>query len=217
MIADKICILDNVQFADRDFIHRNKIKSPSVFKWLSVPVNKKNHHSKNINQIEIIKNDWAFEHLKFIQLFYKEAPYFDLYFEEIKAILVETRYDLLIDLDMALIKFLFNKLEIDTKIVFASTLAIKGKKSDLILAICKELETSVYFSGQNGRDYLALSDFDTAGIDVAFQDYQHPQYPQLYSDFLPYMSVIDLLFNCGPKSRNIILIGNINEPKRLEF
>lgn len=116
--------------------------------------------------------------------------------------------DLLVDLDMAIILFLFDKLEIETNIVMASTLKAKGKKSELIVSICKELKANTYLSGQNGRDYLNISDFNDAGIEIVFQKYLHPIYPQLHGGFLPNMSVLDLLFNCGPRSKEIILKGN---------
>jgi hypothetical protein len=208
ILSDAVCILDNVQFADGDYIHRNRIKSSSGYKWLTIPVDKKNHFNKSINQIQIIGNNWGKEHTRLLEIFYVDAPYFSLYYEELRNIITNKPSDLLVDLDMAIILFLFDKLEIETNIVLASTLKAKGKKSELIVSICKELEANTYLSGQNGRDYLNISDFNDAGIEIAFQNYLHPIYPQLYSGFLPNMSVIDLLFNCGPRSKEIILTGN---------
>jgi hypothetical protein len=208
MLSDEVCILDNVQFSDGDYIHRNRIKSSSGYKWLTLPVDKKNHFNKSINQIQMIGDNWAKEHARLLEIFYADAPYFSLYFEELRNIITKKSSNFLVDLDMALILFLFEKLEIETNVVLASTLKAQGKKSELIVSICKELKASTYLSGQNGINYLNVSDFNDAGIEIEFQNYLHPVYPQLHSGFLPNMSVIDLLFNCGPKSKEIILMGN---------
>ena len=117
-------------------------------------------------------------------------------------------YVYLVDLDMAILEFLFKELRIETEVVLSSKLNLSGKKSDLILSICEELGAEVYISGQNGVDYLKVEDFNLANIKVAVQHYEHPTYAQIHGDFIPYLSVIDLLFNFGPKSRDIIMSGN---------
>ncbi len=82
---------------------------------------------------------------------------------------------------------------------------VSGTKSDLVLNICKDLGATQYLSGPFGRDYLDLSRFQNNGIDVIFHDYQHPVYKQKSHQFKAYLSVVDLLFNEGPDSLNILL------------
>jgi hypothetical protein len=67
-----------------------------------------------------------------------------------------------------------------------------------------------------GKDYLDTNKFESEGIEVLFQDYKHPEYTQLWGDFIPNMSIIDLLFNHGPESKKIIMEGNINKEKVIE-
>jgi len=81
---------------------------------------------------------------------------------------------------------------------------VTGKGSDLILDLCRNLGAKRYLSGISGKDYLNLDDFKKEGIRVEFQEFHHPIYRQLYEPFLPTMSVIDLLFNHGNKSLDII-------------
>ena len=54
------------------------------------------------------------------------------------------------------------------------------------------------------RDYLDLALFDRAGIRVVWQDFVHPEYPQQHGAFVPYLSALDLVLNCGPESRGIL-------------
>jgi hypothetical protein len=208
LLVDTICILDEVQFADRDFIHRSKIKTAQGSKWLTVPVNKKNHYDKKINQIEIVGDTWQNHHLFLLRQSYGKTPFFSSYFNELCELFEGIKYQYLIDLDMALLNFLFRELSISATIVMSSKLQLQGRKSDLILSICQELQADVYISGQNGLDYLKLEDFRSVETQVVVQSYNHPTYSQLYGDFLPYLSVLDLIFNYGPRAREIIMKGN---------
>jgi hypothetical protein len=208
ILSDRICILDDVQFADGDYINRNKIKTPYGFKWITVPVNKKNHLHRKISEIEIVDTEWHKRHLAQILQAYSSSPYFHIYFQYLLELMEKKTYEYLVDLDMTILEFLFKELRIETEVVLSSKLNLSGKKSDLILSMCQELGAEVYISGQNGVDYLKVEDFNLANIKVAIQHYEHPIYAQAHGDFIPYLSVIDLLFNFGPKSRDIIMSGN---------
>ena len=94
-----------------------------------------------------------------------------------------------------------------------SELNFEGKKSDLILDMCVKLGASAYVFGSLGRNYADVSQFKAHDIQVYFQDYQHPKYPQLYGPFESYLSIVDLLFNCGPHSLDILLAGNVTRPE----
>ena len=51
----------------------------------------------------------------------------------------------------------------------------------------------------------AKKNFEEANIKVLWQDFKHPVYPQLHGEFIPYLSSIDVFFNCGiEKSREIL-------------
>ena len=76
-----------------------------------------------------------------------------------------------------------------------------------LVDICKQTGAETYLSGAGGQGYLDMPQFEAAGIDVIFQAYQHPQYAQQFGEFEPNMSVVDLLFNGGPESLEIIRSG----------
>ena len=208
ILADTICILDDVQFAEGDYINRNKIKTAHGSKWLTVPVNKKSHLSKKINQMEIVDDGWQNRHMSLLKQSYSKTPFFSYYMEGLGELIEGTSYQYLIELDMALLQFLFKELSISTRIVMSSSLELQGKKSDLILSMCQKLEADVYISGQNGLDYLMVEDFRSNETKISVQNYKHPNYSQNHGEFIPYLSVIDLLLHSGSEARDIIMGGN---------
>jgi hypothetical protein len=95
-------------------------------------------------------------------------------------------------------------LGMDAKLLWASDLDVSGSGTELLLSICRQLSAGVYISGTRGRNYLDESKFQQHDIQVEYQDFQHPEYFQVCKPFIPNMSVIDLLFNYGDKSKEII-------------
>lgn len=207
-VADLFCYFDIVQYQTKDFNNRNKIKTHTGELWLSVPVESKNHFAKCVGDIRIVHNGWQRKHFKSIQYAYGKAAYFDTYGAELESILLGQLFESLAELNFAILRFLMRSLGIDTPIVKASDYAFQGTKSDLVLDMCMQLKANVYIFGSQGRDYADVDKFLAASVKPYFQDYRHPTYRQLHGAFLPYMSVIDLLFNEGPRSREILLAGN---------
>lgn len=74
-----------------------------------------------------------------------------------------------------------------------------------LIDVCRRVGADTYLSGAGGRNYLAVVEFEKAGIKLEFQDFQHPVYPQHHSsefkeeraNFVPNLSAVDGLFNCG--------------------
>ena len=150
---------------------------------------------------------------------YKNTNYFDDFYQQFRR-LIDNSDEKLIDLNMKIIYFLKNFFDIDTEIVFASSLKLKEdkfdetKKGDLseeLLKICKALGAKTYLSGSggNGSSYLLNSQlFEKNFINVKFQDFSHPIYPQRYPGFLPNMSSIDALFCIGKNSFPLLKVVN---------
>ncbi len=211
LLSDVFVLLDNVQFEKNSFNNRNKVKTANELTWLTVPVQTKGKFGINLNEIKIDpKQLWQKKHLNTIMFNYKRAPYFDDYFSFFEDI-YQRKWERLIDLNLFILDYLFKMLEIDTKIILASSLEIYEKKSELVLNICKYYKSDIYISGKLGKDYLIADDFKQAGIEIYYQDYLHPEYKQLFRGFQPYLSIIDLLFNHGSKSKEILLSGEFNK------
>jgi len=207
-ISDVHVILDHVQFEKNSFTNRNKIRAKDGHIMLTLPLKTKGlFGGLAINTIEIADDSWRTKHLKSIQGAYAKAKYFKHY-EPILTELFSKSYHKLIDLIIPMNKWLMQELNIKTKILRSSELNIQGVKSDLVLNICNSLNATTYLSGPFGRDYLDLNSFSNSGIKVAFHDYVHPVYPQVYPGFEPYMTLLDLLLNHGPESINYLNLGN---------
>ncbi len=204
--ADVIVLYNSTQFKKNDFQNRNKIKTKHGWSWITVPV--RYNFGDKISEIKISYNtSWKEKHLFLIKENYLESKYYKKYIGEIEQI-YSVCSDNLSDLNIKLIKFLFDKLKINKKIILSTELAVKSKSSEALLEICLKLNASTYVSGIDGRNYLNQEIFRNANIEVEFQEYKHPEYSQLNKDkFEPFMSVLDLLFNEGPNSLNIIKSG----------
>ena len=207
-LAEKFCIFDIAQYQTKDFNNRNKIKTNSGAIWLSVPVESKGHLEKSLKDIKIISNGWERKHFKSIDLAYRKSPFYDDYIGGLEDILVRRKYVYLADLNLATLDFSLRALDIRAEIVTASSFSFSGKKSDLVLDMCKKLGAKDYIFGAQGVNYANVNSFLVNGVNPFFQNYSHPVYPQLHGDFLPYMSFIDLLFNAGGESKLILLSGN---------
>ena len=203
--ADLFIYLDTVQFQKNSFQNRNKIRTSQGWMWLTVPVETKGRlYSTMIKDLTINnRTSWRRKHIEAIRTNYRKAAHFDDVFDWI-APFYEKSWDRLSDLCFEMMMSFVARLELDTEIVRASDqLPIDSAKSDLILDLCKSTRATHYLSGSLGREYLDLGSFAEAGIDVEFQDYQHPQYIQTYPGFEPGMGVVDL-FMCSDDPTKVI-------------
>lgn len=204
--ADIFVILDNVQYTKNSICNRNKIKNQQgEAAWITVPVLTSKGLNQNFNQIEIdYKQKWQKKIVRTIEQTYKKTPFFTLYFDELKGIL-EKEYPNLSKLNINLIKYINNKLDIKTPVYTASEIDKDfGTKTDLVIGICKHFEINNYLSGQGAKKYNEPEKFDKEKINLLYQEFEHPEYPQLKEPFVSHLSVIDLLFNCGDESKNYI-------------
>lgn len=206
-LADTFVSFDDVQYVPKDWNNRNRIKTPTGPTWLTVPVLRKGYLEKPIRAIEINNAEpWRRKHWRSLSLNYGKAAYFDDYahfFEDLYA--REWRY--LAEINEHMLRWFLATLEIEARFMKASDLNFEGAKSALVLDMCRELGADVYIFGALGRDYADVPSFEAAGVRILFQDYTHPAYPQLHGDFVSHLSIVDLLFNCGPRSREILLSG----------
>jgi hypothetical protein len=202
--SDVFVLYDDVQFDKHGWRNRNRIKSPKGYHWLTVPVLHKNQNSPLIFEIEIDnRSNWAKKHIGTIQQFYAKAPFKKQYLPKFKQILNQT-WSRLVDLDIEVTQLIMQILGLNKTVIRSSNLDIQGGQSERLLNICKHFNATHYLSGDAAQDYLDLPLFQENQIQVIWQNYQHPVYSQQYDEFLPYLSIVDLLLNCGPDSLQIL-------------
>jgi hypothetical protein len=222
-LAEKFCVFDIVQYQTKDYNNRNRIKTHAGSIWLSVPVESKNHLEKKICDVKIVQDGWNKKHVKSLRHSYQKAPYFSDYIERFDDFLLGREHVFLTDLNTEMLSLLLEILEMKCPIVKASDHEFSGRKSELVLDMCVKLGASDYIFGEQGKNYADVPAFADGKVRPYFQKYDHPVYSQINGPFLPYMSVVDLIFNVGPASRDVILSGNArsiveldNEPAVLE-
>ena len=201
--VDAFVFLDDVQYSRGDWDNRNKIRTIDDSMWLTIPI--LNKSGELLNQVKIdYSKDWVYKHISAIEFNYENTSFFNSYWKDIKSIL-EKPYNKLFDLNIKLINYFISVLQIETKTILSSDLDIDSKGSKKLLDICKELNADTYLSGELGINYLDVNIFKNENIQIIFEKFKHPQYIQKYLEFIPNMSIIDLLFNEGDNSLDILM------------
>jgi hypothetical protein len=214
--CDKFLILDHVQFERQNFQNRTRVRFEDGFKWLTVPVVQKSRDERILDKE--IANDregrlrWGRKQYATLEQLYRGAPYFELYSPALREIFDAT-WIKLIDLNLTLLRFCMSALEIKTPVVRTSELGpLEGQKSELVLNMCRAAGATAYLSGDGAsRNYLDVAAFERAGVEVVWQQFKHPDYPQgRGSPTVHGLTVLDLLFHCGPMSKVVLAGGAID-------
>ena len=218
--ADVFVLLDHVQFERRNYQNRTMIRMNDEARWLTVPVVQRSQKELIVEkQIDQTLADtprwWSMAHFQTIRQAYREARFVGEYAPGLRRIF-ETRWPRLVELNAAMLEFLRNAYGIRTKIVRSSELSPRGAKSELILNLCKEVGADTLLVGLGGsRDYLDKAEFERQGVNLAYQQFTHPVYPQCgAAPFSKGLSSLDMLLNCGADSRRLLL-GEAKEEARV--
>ena len=211
--VDVFVYLDSVQFDKRSWQQRNRIKTANGMQWLTVPVKSKGKREQRINEVELdAASGFARKHVTAMTLAYKKAPRATDLAEALFPV-YERGQSRLLDLNVDTLESLRGLLGIDTPLKLSSEMAATGTKADLLAGLCSELGVERYVSPPGSRDYLEASDaFSRAGIEVAYHEYDHPEYPQLHGVFEPYLSVVDLLANVESGEALDLIRAGVGQP-----
>jgi len=205
--VDEFIFLDIVQFDKRSWQQRNYIKLNGNKHLITVPVISKNKFNQKINEVKIdYSNFQVSKFLKTIETAYKKSYYFDLYFDIFKEIL-NKKHIFLSKLNLDIIFAVCKLLNIDYKFTDASSLNFNSciKKIDLLDFICKEKKTDSYISTIGSLGYLGdLKIFPQSKASINYFHYKISDYRQIGDNFISYLSVLDLLFNEGPNSIQVL-------------
>lgn len=202
--ADLFILLDNVPYTKNNWTNRNRIRSMRGVQWLTVPVITSGRFGQLIREVEISGDRWRHVHWRTLQQAYACAPFVSQVLEVLEPVYA-TQHRFLADLNTNLILRISRLFDLPCQIVRASALSAKGSGTDLLLEICRETGATHYLSGIGGRKYLDVEKFERVGIQVEWQQFTHPIYPQIHGSFVMDLSIVDLLFNCGNDIR--LLLG----------
>jgi hypothetical protein len=212
LFAEAFVLVDTTQFVKRGpfgWIHRNRIRYHQTIA------------ETRINNAE----PWARKHLRTLEYNYRKAPHFNRYFAYFKEV-YNRQWELLTELNEEIIRFFASELDITIPFYKTSELSTTGKATELIINFCRQLGADAYISGVHGKDYLDLAAFEKNNIRLVLQDFYPVEYPQQFhckfmqgakravpgsqhkqGEFIPNLSIIDMLMNCGPEKTRALLLG----------
>lgn len=208
--VDAFVLLDNVQFEKQSWQQRNRIRTAKELEWLSLPILNSGHSGQLIVETRTSGLQFVAKHLKTIAMNYGRSAFFKdefpVFEQRFKGAAASGG---LADLNIGLIRWLAERLGIATPLHISSQMPCNGKRSELLVDICRHLGAGEYLSPVGSAEYLREDRhlFDTATIQVRLHGYEHPVYRQVYPPFMPFATALDLLFNEGPRALEILRSG----------
>jgi hypothetical protein len=196
--SDVLVMLDTVQFIKRGYQNRTRIKAANGPQWLTVPVTSKGRYDQATRDVEIDETArWRAVQLRTLQSALAKAPYKDAVFDLVEPIYARDDVHSLVEFNMAIIRGVTERLGIPTRLVLASELELTGSSTRLMLSLTQAVGGDVYLSGPTGRHYLEPELFTEAGVTLRYHEFTAFEYPQLHGAFVPGLSCLDYIANCG--------------------
>ena len=202
--VDLFIFHDDLQYTKGDWRNRNKIKTPNGIKWLTIPCG--TNEKRLICEVEITDHSWQKQHWNLIQMSYKKSEYFSVYKSFFEDIFLGENWKNLSDFNQTIIKKISKEiLNIDTEFDDSRRYELKEKKGDRVIELLKKANAEYYLSGPAAKDYINEKVFKENNISLEWMDYSnYPEYTQLYPPFENFVSIIDLIFNEGPNTLNVM-------------
>jgi len=205
MHSDVFVLLDRVQFPrGGTWITRNRFKNDQGPFWMSIPVSRKGRGLQRIDEVMISHDSrWKRKHLESLRCAYANAPYLRDHLPLFERAFADA-YENIADMNHDIILYAMGSLNISTRLARLSETGVKGSGTVLLVRLCRALGAAEFLTSKSARKHLDEDLFRDAGIKILYMDFPGIVYPQLWGRFVQNLSVFDLLFNCGPKSREIM-------------
>lgn len=199
--VDHFILYDDVQYSNGDWRNRNRIKTAAGSKWLTIPIAKTGRIEKLINQVQAANDQWGVDHWNRVTAAYRKAPFFEEVMALLEPIYLSGEVHLS-TINRRLIEAICEYLGIKTQLHWSTDYHQTEGKSQRLADLVDAVGATVYVSGPAAKNYLDETVFSKTGKSVHWFSYADLKpYPQLHGSFDPAVSIIDLLFNCGPESR----------------
>jgi hypothetical protein len=201
--VDTFVIYDDVNFIKKGYINKNSILVGGKSQVFTLELLKASQN-KLINKIEIGNNSDKI--LKTISMAYKKAPYFNVVYPILEEILNNQEKNLARFLGYSL-ENISKYLEIDTKFIYSSNIEKNNdlKAQDKIIEINRKLNSSKYINALGGQELYDKERFKEENIVLKFLDTEPIEYKQFKNEFIPYLSIIDIMmFNGIDKVKEIL-------------
>lgn len=196
--ADKFVVYDDVNFINKGWINRNNILVSGKAHLFTVPLTNASQN-KLILEVEISKEPWQKKLLRTLQQSYQKAPFYPTVFPILENI-INYKTQNISELAVFSITEIARYLSIDTDIILSSKIYENEylKSQERILDICKKEGATTYINPIGGMELYDKELFKNSGIDLFFIKSQSVEYPQFQNNFVPWLSIIDVLMHNSP-------------------
>ncbi|XVQ82594.1 WbqC family protein [Microbispora siamensis] len=196
--VDEFMLFDDVQYTDRDWRNRNRIKTATGLKWLSVPL-RRGPRSQLINEVTVSDAGWPAAHWRILAQEYRKAPCFGQVAPTLESLYMTCDGTSLSEINRHFLEGICSLLGIEAGFTRSADYGATGSKTERLVDLCLKAGADEYLTGPAARAYLDESLFREAGIEVLWFDYSgYAEYPQLHPPFEHGVTVLDLIFNTGP-------------------
>ena len=202
--ADTFVLLDTVQFKKGEWQNRNRFKTAQGPQWITVPVLHDFGQLLSEVKVDPKQSSWVRKHSQALITHYGATQHYEWVSDRLEP-LWEQLWDYLAPLSRATLEAFMDLMGIETPLVLASELEPTPEHPDeRLISICRQLDAQTYLAGAGGPEYMEMERWEKAGIEVVIHDFTHPEYDQPFGEFVPDMSAVDILCNCGPESLAIL-------------
>jgi hypothetical protein len=196
--VDRFVIYDDVNYINRGWINRNRILINGAPAYITVPLSQVSQNKKICDISLHTPPLWREKLVKMIETTYRKAPCFSEVYPLIEKLIrykADTLSDYLAHQLQALAVFMGIKTEFIVTSRCYENSHLSGQAR--ILDICKREGATTYINLQGGQSLYDIDTFRTAGIDLRFIVMRSVPYKQRTADFIPYLSIIDVLMEIG--------------------
>ncbi len=203
-LSDIFVHYDDVQFPQgRSFINRVQIKTKDGIKWLTVPIDKKNS-GRLINETLIsYKEDWQDKHLNIIRQSFSKTKFKKDIFDLVEEV-YSKQFQTISELNIYSFELLASYLGFKKRFLHSSLLHTNTKSSQKLVDIVKSLNGNKYITGLGALNYIDYELFEKENISLEYMDYSISTYEQMFGDFTPYVTILDLIANEGQNGKKYI-------------
>ncbi len=210
MKSDKFVFVTKVQFEKKSWQKRNRVRTKDGWTYIQVPTITKGKLEQNICDVFINNNDdWREKNYKTISLLYSKTPFYNEYKDFLEDLYTK-EWDKLMDLDIYIMEYIFDLLDVDTEILYDKDYDFVGKKTDMLVDMCIQTNCDTYLSNLGSSAYVDISCFTDKGLNHQYINYIGEKYKQAYSGFEEGLTILDMLMNCGTDKTKEILLNDSN-------
>lgn len=204
--ADEFILFDDMQYTRRDWRNRNRIKTPSGARWLTIPVEIKGKYFQTIKDTVVSDKEWNRRHWRIIIQNYSKARYFKDYKDCFEELYLGATDRFLSQINYRFLAAICQLLGITTKLSWSWDYKLIEGKTERLISLCQQAGATEYLSGPTAKGYISEELFSYNGIKLRYMDYSsHPEYDQLFPPFEHYVSIVDLILNEGPNAPKYLL------------